>query len=59
MSCAPAFREEQSVAAAQYIESRYPMGLFSKDIETMDDLVVHTLRSSTMPKIRFSKRCPI
>jgi ferritin-like metal-binding protein YciE len=58
MSCAPAFREEQSVAAAQYIERRYPMGLFSKDIETMDDLFVHTLRDIYYAENQILKTLP-
>lgn len=36
------------------------MGWFSKDIETMDDLFVHTLQdTSTTPRIRSGNRCRI
>ena len=33
------------------------MGFFSKDIETLDDLFVHTLRDISTPKSRSRKPC--
>lgn len=34
------------------------MGLFSKDIKTMDDLLLHGLQISTIRKTRSPRLCP-
>jgi ferritin-like metal-binding protein YciE len=34
------------------------MGLFSKDIETMDDLLLHGLKDIYYAEIRSLNRCP-
>jgi len=34
------------------------MGLFSKDIKTMDDLFLHVLQDFITQRIRSSRRCP-
>lgn len=34
------------------------MGIFTKDIKTMEDLLIHGLQTVTTPSSRYSKRCP-